>query len=279
MNQNLQKQWFFDLDTAYNRIWIYDVKDENYPYPIRKLLLNNEFSSAMYLYSDELVWEYTKYYHLASFFNPWFKKTLMFGWAGYSFPKNFLKTYKNATIDVVEIDPELTQIAKDHFRLKDDTRLRIFNEDARVFMNNTKEKYDVIYWDAFSSHFSIPFQLSTIEAIQKNYQVLNDNWVVILNIIASIEWDKWEFLRAEYKTYKSVFPSVYIIPVVDNYDWKEVTNLMLVASKNNLINNFVSDNKTLNSYLENIRKKKISDDLAILTDDYAPTDYYIRNVY
>ena len=66
--------------------------------------INNENHSSMFLESDELVSEYSKYYNLAEYFNPDFKKTLLFGGAGYSYPKYFLETYANATIDVVEID-------------------------------------------------------------------------------------------------------------------------------------------------------------------------------
>ncbi len=77
--------------------------------------INNENHSLMYLDSNDLVNEYTKYYHLAKHFNPDFKKTLMFGGAGYSYPKNFLFKYSEATIDVIEIDPMVTELAKKIF--------------------------------------------------------------------------------------------------------------------------------------------------------------------
>jgi spermidine synthase len=53
--------------------------------------------------------------------------------------------------------------------------LHIYHEDARVFLNKTKNKYDVIFGDAFSSHHSLPYQLTTKEAIQKNYDILNES--------------------------------------------------------------------------------------------------------
>src|SRR3989344_2845931 len=149
---------FMDFDTAYNRIWIYNLVDSETSQPIKIMGINNENHSSMFLDSDELVNEYTKYFNLAEYFKPNFKKTLMFGGAGYSYPKSFLFRYPEAKIDVVEIDPKITELAKKHFKLKEDPRLTIYHEDGRVFLNKTQEKYDVIFGDAFSSHYSIPFQ-------------------------------------------------------------------------------------------------------------------------
>jgi hypothetical protein len=41
--------------------------------------INNENHSSMFLDNNELVNEYTKYYHLAKHFNPDFKTTVMLG--------------------------------------------------------------------------------------------------------------------------------------------------------------------------------------------------------
>lgn len=268
-----EKNWLVDIDTTYNRVWIYNrTKNDK---KIQSLLINNEHSSAMYKDSDELVYEYTKYYHLAIHFFPNFKDTLMLGWAWYSFPKSFLSTYTGSKIDVVEIDPKLTSIARKYFNLKDNKNLTIYHEDARVFLNKNKKKYDVIFWDAFSSHHSLPYQLTTKEAIEKKYNSLTENWVVILNIISAIDWEKWNFLQAEYKTYKSIFPQVYLFPVSNIINGSEVQNIILVALKSKNKPNFHSKDKIINGYLTHLRKLPIEDNLPILTDDYAPVDYYI----
>ncbi|MFA5917493.1 MAG: fused MFS/spermidine synthase [Candidatus Gracilibacteria bacterium] len=267
---------FIDTDTAYSRVWIYDIIQKDTKLKTRNLLINNEHSSAMFLDNNELVYEYTKYYNLARHLNPHFKKTLMFGGAGYSFPKSFLLNYPNSKIDVVEIDPKMTELAKKYFNLRDNKNLHIYHEDGRVYLNKTKNKYDVVFGDAFSSHYSIPYQLTTKEAIQKTYNILNKDGVVILNIISAIEGDKGQFLQAEYKTYKSIFPQVYIFPVRNKNDGNEVQNIILVALKSDKKPDFYSSDLTLNSYLDHLRKKEIISDLPILTDDYAPVDYYIN---
>jgi len=47
-------------------------------------------------------------------------------------------SYPNASIDVVEIDPEITRVVYDYLGLPRDTRIRTFNEDGRWHVMNCK---------------------------------------------------------------------------------------------------------------------------------------------
>ena len=275
LNHITQVSNFIDIDSAYNHIWIYNHNDLKINKLVKTMKVNNANASSMFLDSDELVNEYTKYYHLAKHFNPNFKNTLMFGGAGYSYPKDFLLRYSTATIDVIEIDPKITELAIKYFKLPDNSRLNIYHEDGRVYLNKTQKKYDVIFGDAFSSKFSLPYQLTTREAVQKKFDILNDNGVVILNIISAIEGENGKFLRAEYATYKKVFPQVYLFPVQEFDNGSRIQNIILVALKSNENQKFTDVDPQLNEYLQHVWRKEIYLDLPILTDDYAPIDYYI----
>ncbi|MEI8360840.1 MAG: fused MFS/spermidine synthase [bacterium] len=267
-----------DVDTAYNRILIYNTKDQATGKMVKRMGINNENHSSMFLdNSSFLVNEYTKYYHLAKHFNPDFKKTLMLGGAGYSFPKNFLTTYPDATMDVIEIDPKITELAKKYFNLKDDPRLTIYHEDGRVYLNQTTKKYDIIFGDAFSSHYSIPYQLTTIEAVQKKYNLLNDNGTVVLNLISAIDGDNGKFLRAEYATYKKIFPQVFLFPITKPSNGTEIQNIILVATKSAIKPSLTSQSQQTNAQLSHLWKKEVAEDIPILTDNFAPVDYYINN--
>jgi spermidine synthase len=263
-----------DIDTEYNRIWIYNYVDKNTNRIARIMGINGENHSSMFLDSDELVNETTKYFHLAAHFNPAFKKTLMIGAAAYSFPMSFLKTYPDATIDVVEIDPALTEIAKKYFNMKENGRLSIYHQDGRVYLNKTKEKYDVIFGDAFANRHSVPYQLTTQEAVQKKFDILNENGVVILDTISAVNGEKGTFLRAEYATYRSVFPQVFLFPIKEENNGDKIQNIILVALKSNKKYSFTSNNSELNKYLSHRWIKPIAEDVPILTDDFAPVDYY-----
>lgn len=275
-NPLLLKQGFLDIDTSYNRVFIYDTEDRQTHRMVKVMGINNENHSSMDLENNELVNEYTKYYHLARHFNPGFRTTLMLGGAGYSYPKAFLETYPEASMDVVEIDPQMTELAKKYFRLTENPRLAIYHEDGRVFLNATPKRYDVIFGDAFGSRYSLPYQLTTKEAVQRKYDVLEEDGVVIVNTISAIKGERGEFLRAEYATYKSIFPQVYLFPVRNREDGLLVQNIMLVALKSKEVPSFTSTDPVLNEYLQHLWRQEIKNDLPILTDDFAPVDFYIN---
>lgn len=273
---NLAKNKFLDFDSSYNRIWLFEAVENATRKPIRVMGINNEFHSAMYLDSENLVSEYTKYYHLARHFNPQFQHTLMIGGAGYSFPKDYLSHYPHATMDVVEIDPMVTELAAKYFRLPTSARLNIFHQDARVFLNQTTTKYDVIFGDAFSSRYAVPYHLTTLEAVQKKYDLLNENGVVILNIISTVEGKKGKFLRAEYATYAAVFPQVYLFTTAGEGNGTAFQNVMLVALKSPQAIALKSDDPEINRMLKTVWQQTIATDVAVLTDDFAPVDQYIN---
>jgi spermidine synthase len=206
-------------------------------------------------------------------FKPDFQKTLIIGGAGYSFPKEYLRKYPGKQIDVVEIDPQMTQIARDHFRLKDDANLRIFHEDGRIFLNRTADKYDAILIDAFGSIYSVPFQLTTVEAVRKMSGALADDGVVILNLISAIEGEKSGFLQSEYKTFAEVFPSVVLFNLSPDRPNDKTRNLILVASKSGRIS-FDSSDAELSDLLGYRREKPLNLTMPVLTDDLAPVEYY-----
>ncbi len=233
------------------------------------------FQSSMYLESDELTSEYAKFYHLLRHFKPNFQKTLMIGGAGYSFPKEYLRTYPNAEMDVVEIDSQMTALAKRFFRLKENPRLNIYHQDGRVFLNQAETaKYDAVLMDAFTTLFSVPFQLTTVEAVKEINRVMKDDGVVIFNLGGVIEGKGNRFLRAEIETYKVVFPEVYLFKVDSKAKDSDVQNLIIVGLKPAPSNKLQSDDTQIKSLLS----RRYIDEIPLfnksLTDDLAPVEHY-----
>jgi len=269
---------YIDADTAYNRVLIYNSTDKATGRPVKILKVNNETSSAMFTDNDDgLVFEVLKYYHLVGHFVPDFQKCLMIGGSGYAFPKDYLKKYPGAKIDVVEIDPGLTALAKTYFDLKDNPNLRVYHEDGRTFLNRNTNKYDAVFMDAYKSILTIPFQLTTHEAVKEIYNALNENGAVFANIISALEDGKDEFLLAEIATYRSVFPHVIIFAVqYPHPDEKQKTyfqNIMLVGLKSDKIPDFQSDDSTLQAYLTHRIDISVPENIKVLTDEYAPVEY------
>ena len=267
---------FEDVDTEYSRVRVFRSTDPITQRPIEAMTFDpHSTQSAMFADSDELVFEYTKFYHLIRGLKPDFQKSLMIGGAGYSFPKSYLATYPNASLDVVEIDPALTEIARRRFRLQDNDRLRIFHEDGRVFLNESDTAaYDVVLMDAFGSLFSVPYQLTTLEAVSQIHRTLTDNGVVVFNLGSAIRGDASLFLQAEFATYRRVFPFVQIFKVRPERSDDELQNLIVVACKRECLP-WTSDDELITSLLERRYAAEFPVTGPVLTDDLAPVERYM----
>lgn len=266
----------FVIETHYDRVWIRETIDRESGRPVLLLITSGRvYQSGMFLdNTEELYFPYLKFFRLAKHFNPGIKKALMIGGGAYSYPRDFLNNFPEATLDVVEIDPKMTDLAKQYFRLKDNPRLKIFHHDGRTFLNTTNNKYDAIYLDVFIS-FMPPFQLTTKEAILKLYNSLNDRGVVLMNIVSAIDGKQGEFLRSEYATFKTIFPQVYLFPVNSIAQSRIVQNIILVSIKSKDGVYLDSSDPELSSYLKHLYTKDVLMDTTILTDDFAPIENYI----
>ncbi len=221
-----------DIDTEYNRVQVFRTTDPTTGKPIEALATDPYFTqSAMFFDSPEPVFEYSRYYHLARHFKPDFRNVLLIGGAGYSVPKDLHRHYEQVNIDVVEIDPQMTQIAERFFKLEKDPRLKIIHEDGRTFLRRSEPaKYDAIMMDAFGSLFSVPYQLTTVEAVREMRRNLRDDGVVIFNLGSAITGPASRFLQAEIATYGAVFPNVYLFKINADYPDERLQNLMIVAT-------------------------------------------------
>src|SRR3989338_773563 len=300
-NSSLKYQFasvgFLDVDTKYNRVWILDSIDPINGRPVRTLSTGAHYiQSAMFLDpapnssadrhsekgrvwsgagADELVVEYTKFFDLVWHFNPDIEKTLMLGGGAYSYPKYFLSQNKDTEMDVAEIDPGLTELARLFFNLQDLPRLDVFHQDGRVFLNQTEKTYDAIFIDAFAS--SVPFHLTTKEFVGEVFEHLNEGGVVAMNIVASIEGDTGKFLRAEYATYKLFSDYVYIFPVQEPENGGKIQNIILVAVKRPAAE--VARGVEPQEYSDHLWADKIETDMPVLTDNFAPVDQYLVHVF
>jgi spermidine synthase len=265
-----------DIDTEYSRVQIFTMTDEPTGRKVRAMAIDPYFiQSKMYLDSDDLASEYAKFYHLIRHFKPDFQNTLLIGGAGYSFPKDYLKTYPDKNIDVVEIDPQMTEIARKYFRLEDHPRLAIFHEDGRTFLNRAESgKYDAVLMDAFGSLFSVPFQLTTVEAVAEIARTLKDDGLVVFNVGGAVAGPSSRFLQAELATYRRIFPRVLLFKVRPERADTEVQNLIIVALKSENSAPLQTEDAEISRLLAAIEQNYEQIPAEILTDELAPVEYY-----
>ncbi|MBA3551091.1 fused MFS/spermidine synthase [Patescibacteria group bacterium] len=266
-----------DIDTDYSR-WIIKDSYDAATQQRTRLLINNIFGTQSGIYISkpyELYFPYLHFFDLAESLKPDFKDTLLIGAGGYTYPTHFVSKYADKKLDVVEIDAELQEIAKEYFFYKDNPNVLVFEEDGRTFLNKNTKKYDAILVDAYSSQLSIPFHLTTLEAVQALQKSLTEDGVVIANIVSSLSGPGSSFVKASYKTYKEVFPHVIVLPVHAGTHGSNPQNIIFIASQQEI--------PTLPNFSTRIEEDQLISDIPILTDDFAPVEKYgeamLENTY
>lgn len=263
---------FVSYDTQYGRVVIYNSKKNNEN--VRILNIDSGYESVTYTEEDkinELALEYSEYYNLMFDANIEINDVLLIGGGGYSYPKYYISHYPEKKMDVVEIDEDITKIAKKYFYLdkliedydlENNKRLNFITDDGRIFLNKNTKKYDAILNDAFSGNTPAK-TLTTIECIQNIKKSLNENGLYLSNIISALEGDDSKFIKAEVATLKQVFKNVYVFRCYPDDDINLPENNMVIATDD--------DNLTFeNAYDLDITSNKI-----ILTDEYCPIDTLI----
>lgn len=268
---------YVSYDSEYSRILIFNRYDENNEL-IRNFIMDSGHESATYVDENkcnELVYKYTQMYDLMFDSSKEIKNTLLIGGAGYSYPKHYISTYLDKSMDVVEIDPMVTEIARKYFYLdklikdyniEETGRLKLITEDGRTYLNRNEKKYDAILNDAFSDTTPAA-TLTTLEAVKNIKKSLNENGLYLTNIISSLEGENSKFIKAEVKTLKEVFLNVYIVPCV--------TKENLEVSQNNMV---IATDGILEIDESKLYELKIEEDDIILTDNYCPIDTLIPKV-
>jgi spermidine synthase len=147
---------------------------------------------------------------------------LLVGLGGGSVVKSFRRD--GWTVDAVEIDPEVVEVAYSHFGLFP-IEANIYAMDARQYLITHDKKYSLIVMDAFGSS-SIPFHLVTKESFSLARSRMTDNGVLAMNIEA-VGWDD-VIVKSLSATLAEEFEHVTILPIAEPPN--EIGNLVLLAS-------------------------------------------------
>jgi spermidine synthase len=130
------------------------------------------------------------------------KRVLIVGLGGGSIPTALRELLPEAQIDVVEIDPAVTRVARQFFGFKDGPRMQVFEVDGRVYVKRALRegvKYDAILLDAFD-HEYIPEHLLTREFLTEVKSLLTPTGVLVGNTFSSSK-----LYDHESATYAAVF--------------------------------------------------------------------------
>ncbi len=194
---------------------------------------------------------------------------LILGLGTGTYANQCLNYFPGMRIEGVEIDEDITELAREYFDLSDKVIVTV--EDGRAYLSQAG-MYDVIMVDAYQD-ITIPFQMSTVEFFTEIKAHLKDNGVMVvnMNMTSSGEDGINEYLC---DTIASVFPNVAEINVLSN------TNTELFASLNDgMLGRFEENRIRLEDPALYEQMQKISDGICtvtpgdkILTDDKAPVE-------
>jgi spermidine synthase len=261
----------YHTQTPYQEL---EIRDED---NIRTLYLNDHPQSAQYRNgSVKHVWDYTRYFHIPLLMQEDVDNVLFIGGGGFTGPKRFQHDY-NASIDVVEIDPDVVSSAKTYFNVTESEDMRIHVMDGRQYLEETETTYDLIVLDAFKKD-KVPFHLTTREFFQLTSDRLDSDGTLLANLIAAREGSGSQFYRSTYRTLDTVYPQVYSFPTSET---SYVQNIEVIASKDNARlpkEQLLQRNRernigiNLSSEISSYQPPPHTDDVPLLTDDQAPVD-------
>lgn len=212
-------------------------------------------------------------------------KALFIGGGGYTFPKYMEAVYPESQLDVIEIDPGVTQVAYEHLGLDRDTRIVTYNQDARLFLEQpAPEQYDLILGDAFND-YSVPYHLTTQGFNDRVQAWLAGDGLYAVNMI---DGAKGEFLRAYIHTLRQTFNHVYVAPTIDGWRRSPRSTFVLVATDTPLsvtaferIDGDDGDTLFARQALTKLEIEEILSEghVVTLTDQYAPVDQMLAPVF
>jgi hypothetical protein len=109
------------------------------------------------------------------------QRIAILGNAGGTTARALGRFYPDAVVDGVELDPDVTAAARRWLGLGDNPRLRVHTADARPFLRRTRERYDLIFVDAYRPPY-VPFYLATREFFRLARERLRPGGAVAVNV-------------------------------------------------------------------------------------------------
>jgi spermidine synthase len=193
------------------------------------------------------------------------------GGGGFTFPRYLGAVSPGSTNTVLEIDPELVEIARNHLGLVTGPSMPVVTGDARLSIEDLPtDAFDLVVGDAYGGR-SVPWHLTTTEFMAEINRVLRPGGVYAMNVI---DGGASQFARAELATLADVFSTTAAIIPTDGIPAGFAANLILIASDSDItgLSVAIRDGKLVRG----AELDAFVGDARPLTDDFAPVDRLTR---
>lgn len=206
--------------TRFGITLVFDSTDEDGT-PVRLLNVNGTFQSVAYTGDDlwnELACAYHRSFAEVVQMMGGVGRAVVIGGGGYSFPKWLVCHEWDARVEVVEIDPKVTELARRWFfldrleRMCEGTqRLGLIEGDGWTWLAEAREPYDLVVNDAFSGKRPLG-PMGTAEGARIIREKLSDGGVYLANVRASLEGPHARVLTETLAEFSRAFRHVYLLP-------------------------------------------------------------------
>jgi spermidine synthase len=236
------------------------------------------YTESMYNTHDDkdLPVEYTRYMTASLMYAKDVHSILEIGFGGGRTAWYLHRFLPDVSVTSVELDPEVLRLAKRYFGIRDEQNFQVVNRDGRLFLSESKDKYDIILIDAYRGPF-VPFHLLTKEFYQIVKDHLADGGVVAQNVEPSTM-----LFDSAVKTINAVFPQLdfyradgNIVTVAYDGAERKPEDLAGVArdrDKAYSLRYSLADMLNERRRIDIASGKVIDPNAKVLTDDFAPVE-------
>lgn len=196
----------FAEQSAYQKVEVV----ESYGYG-KILLLDNQVA---FTERDEFVY-HEMISHIPALHHPNPRRILIIGGGDGGACREFLKHEAIENITVVEIDPTVTEAAREHFpnmaASLDDSRVTLLHGDGRVFLDSSSDVFDIVVVDSLDTAGETPFDDRFFRLIKA--QVTSDGLCVTQICAPTLSQDLFSSsITSQRTTFPSVVPYLAFLP-------------------------------------------------------------------
>lgn len=190
---------------------------------------------------------YINYFTIPYLINKNIKNILLIGFGTGRIVNDWEKLFENlSSIDIVDIEENIFDIAKNYFEFKESNIMNFFLQDGLVFLRENKKKYDLIVVDVASDE-GIDDRFLSDDYFKLIKKSLSENGLFVSNLCSSADLNHPEnsFYKSLYETYTNTFKKVCVFKGDESdrvyykafFDIDErvidITNLIFISSMNN----------------------------------------------
>jgi spermidine synthase len=259
-------------ESLYNNIYVY--KEGDY-YAMTFGYNRKIYTESIYNSKDDrdLPVVYTRYMTAALLYARDVHSILEIGFGGGRTSWYLHRFLPGVSVTSVELDPDVAALAKKYFGVKDEPNFHLVDRDGRLFLQQSKDKYDIVLIDAYRGPF-VPFHLLTKEFYQLVKEHLAPGGAVGQNVEPSTM-----LFDSAVKTIQSVFPQTDFYVAEGNvvtmaYDGppRDPADLQKSAKQRQVELNLRYPLPAMLAQRRALDPKTLDAGAKVLTDDFAPVE-------